>query len=122
MRIAVIGVGGVGGYFGGQLAASGEDVLFVARGAHLAALRENGLTIESQRGPLQNLKVQATDNPASHGPVDIVMLGVKLWDTDAALQLARPLVGTQTALVSFQNGVDSVEKVTKAFGAAATLD
>src|SRR5690606_16826403 len=86
MRIAVIGVGGVGGYFGGQLAASGEDVLFVARGAHLTALRETGLTIESQRGPLQNLKVQATDDPAGHGPVDIVMLGVKLWDTDAALQ------------------------------------
>lgn len=121
MRIAVIGVGGVGGYFGGQLAAADEEVLFVARGAHLAALRKDGLTVESGRGPLQGLKVNATDDPAGHGPVDIVMLGVKLWDTDAALQQARPLVGKQTAVVSFQNGIESIERITAAFGAGAAL-
>lgn len=121
MRIAVIGVGGVGGYFGGQLAASGEEVLFVARGAHLAAMREKGLTIESERGSQQGLKVQATDDPSGHGPVDVAMIGVKLWDTDAALELCRPLVGPQTAVVSFQNGVESIEKITTVFGAGAAL-
>lgn len=121
MRIAVIGVGGVGGYFGGHLAAAGEDVLFVARGAHLAALQRDGLTVESQRGPLQGLKVQATDDPAGHGPVDLVILGVKLWDTEAALALAKPLVGPQTAVVSFQNGVESIAKIGQAFGETAAL-
>lgn len=121
MRIALIGVGGVGGYFGGQLAAAGEDVLFVARGAHLAALQKDGLTVESERGPLKHLKVAATDNPAGHGPVDVVMLGVKLWDTDAALAQAEPLVGPQTAIVSFQNGIESIEKITAACGGQAAL-
>src|SRR3546814_8006657 len=89
MRIAVIGVGGVGGYFGGQLAALGEDVLFVARGAHLAALQKDGLTVESERGQLKNTKVNATRDTAGHGPVDLVVLGVKMWDTAAALQAAK---------------------------------
>lgn len=121
MRIAVIGVGGVGGYFGGQLAAAGQDVVFVARGAHLAALRSHGLSVESQVGPLRNLRVNATDDPAGHGPVDLVILGVKLWDTDAALQMAKPLVGPPTAIVSFQNGIESVERITAAYGAQAAL-
>lgn len=121
MRIAVIGVGGVGGYFGGHLAAAGEDVLFVARGAHLAALRQDGLTVESERGPLNRLKVAATDNPAGHGSVDIVMLGVKLWDTEAALAQAKPLVGPQTAIVSFQNGIESVDRIAAAYGEQAAL-
>lgn len=121
MRIAIIGVGGVGGYFGGRLAAAGEDVLFVARGAHLKALQTDGLSIESANGALKNLKVNATDDVSKHGPVDVVILGVKLWDTEAALEQARPLVGPQTAVVSFQNGVESIAQIRKAFGDAAAL-
>lgn len=122
MRIAVIGVGGVGGYFGGLLAAAGADVVFVARGAHLKALQENGLSIESSVRSLSGVKVRASDDPASlGGPVDLVLLAVKLWDTDAALAAARPLVGEHTAIVSLQNGIEAVDKVSGAFGAAHTL-
>lgn len=122
MRIAVIGVGGVGGYFGGLLAAAGADVVFVARGAHLKALQENGLSIESSVRPLSGVKVRASDDPASlGGPVDLVLVAVKLWDTDAALEAARPLVGEHTAIVSLQNGIEAVDKVSGAYGAARTL-
>lgn len=121
MRIAIIGVGGVGGYFGGRLAAAGEDVLFVARGAHLQALQSNGLTIESANGALRNFRVNATDDVSRHDPVDVVMLSVKLWDTEAALEQARPLVGPNTTIVSFQNGVESIAQIRKAFGDASAL-
>ncbi|WP_290978532.1 2-dehydropantoate 2-reductase [Ferrovibrio sp.] len=122
MRIAVIGVGGVGGYFGGLLAAAGVDVVFVARGAHLKALQENGLSIESSVRPLSGVKVRASDDAASlGGPVDLVLVAVKLWDTDAALAAARPLVGEHTAIVSLQNGIEAVGKVSAAYGAARTL-
>ncbi len=104
MRIAVIGSGGVGGYFGARLASGGADVTFLARGAHLAAMRSEGLTVE---GPdaLHLDKVQATDDPARMGVVDLVMFAVKLWDTDAVLEQIRPIVGPNTVLISFQNGV-----------------
>jgi hypothetical protein len=81
MRIAIVGSGGVGGYFGGRLAATGVDVTFIARGAHLAAMRERGLRIESPAGNLHVPRVSATDDPASVGPVDIVFFTVKLYDT-----------------------------------------
>src|SRR5271154_1106304 len=81
MKIAMMGSGGVGGYFGGRLAAKGYDVTFVARGAHLAAMRQNGLTIESGLAPMTLKPVKATDDPATLGPVDVVLLSVKLWDT-----------------------------------------
>ena len=83
MRIAILGSGGVGGYFGGRLAETGTDVTFIARGAHLAALRERGLRIDSPQGNHQVARVQATDDPATVGPVDIVFFTVKLYDTDA---------------------------------------
>lgn len=104
MRIAVIGSGGVGGYFGARLAKGGADVTFLARGAHLAAMRSEGLTIE---GPdaLHLDKVQATDDPAQMGVADLVMFAVKLWDTDTVLEQIRPVVGPNTVLISFQNGV-----------------
>jgi 2-dehydropantoate 2-reductase len=105
MRVAVMGSGGLGGYFGALLAKGGTDVSFIARGAHLQAMQRGGLRIESGPDSFHVEDVRATDDPAEVGPVDLVMVCVKLWDTEAALQQLRPLVGSDTALVSFQNGV-----------------
>lgn len=105
MHITIMGTGGVGGYFGARLAKAGCDVTFVARGAQLAALRERGLRIESPLGNLHLPKVQATDRPADIGKTDLVLFGVKLWDTEAAAESIKPLIGADTAVVSFQNGV-----------------
>jgi 2-dehydropantoate 2-reductase len=105
MRITVMGTGGVGGYFGARLAAAGCDVTFVARGRQLDAIRHRGLRIESPRGDLHLAQVKATDTPAEIGGADVVLFGVKLWDTAAAAESVKPLVGEQTAVVSFQNGV-----------------
>jgi 2-dehydropantoate 2-reductase len=116
MRIAILGSGGVGGYFGGRLAASGVDVTFIARGAHLAALRDHGLRIESPGGNLHVPRISATDDPMTVGPVDIVFFTVKLYDTEAATRLLPPLIGPNTLVVPFQNGVDSVEVLTRAVG------
>ena len=118
MRIAILGSGGVGGYFGGRLAASGVDVTFIARGAHLAAMRSHGLRIESPNGNLHIPRVSATDNPASVGPVDIVFFTVKLYDTDSAVAAISPLVGPETIVIPFQNGVDSVDLLTERLGKA----
>ena len=104
MRIAVMGSGGLGGYFGARLAAGGASVHFIARGEHLQAMRSDGLRIEGPAA-LHLARVSATDDPAEVGVVDVVMLCVKLWDTEAALLQMRPLVGPATAIISFQNGV-----------------
>src|SRR6478609_9645553 len=116
MRIAIVGSGGVGGYFGGRLAAAGEDVHFLARGAHLAALRERGLRIESLGGDIHVPQVKATDAPAEIGPADLVFFTVKLYDTQSALALLPPLIGPQTLVVPFQNGVESIDVLTRACG------
>lgn len=105
MRIAVMGSGGVGGYFGARLAVGGADVTFVARGAHLAAMRTQGLTIESEHEPIHLQSVKVTDDPATIGPADVVMFCVKLWDTEAAARTLLPIIGPETVLISFQNGV-----------------
>ena len=106
MKIAVMGSGGVGGFYGGRLAHAGYDVTFVARGAHLAAMRKNGLTIENEeQGDLHVPKVKVTDDAAWIGPVDLVLIAVKLWDTEAAAHAVRPIVGPRTAVLSLQNGV-----------------
>jgi 2-dehydropantoate 2-reductase len=105
MRVAVVGSGGLGGYFGALLARGGAEVSFIARGEHLAAIRGSGLRVEAGPETLHLGHVRATDDPAEIGPVDLVMVCVKLWDTEAAVQMIRPLVGPDTALVSFQNGV-----------------
>jgi 2-dehydropantoate 2-reductase len=105
MRVAVMGSGGLGGYFGALLAKGGTDVSFMARGAHLDAMRRDGLRVEGGPEPFHLEHVHATDDPGEIGSVDLVMVCVKLWDTDAALQQLQPLVGPETALVSFQNGV-----------------
>ena len=100
-----MGSGGLGGYFGALLARGGADVSFIARGVHLEAMRRNGLRIDGGRDPFHLHQVRVTDDPAAIGPVDLVMVCVKLWDTEAALSQLRPLVGPETTLVSFQNGV-----------------
>src|SRR3954449_959837 len=105
MKIAVMGSGGVGGYFGARLAKGGADVHFVARGAHLAAMRESGIAIEGGPDPIHVPKVSATDAPQEIGVADLVLFAVKLWDTESALEMIRPMVGANTAIVSFQNGV-----------------
>lgn len=116
MKIAIFGSGGVGGYFGGRLAAAGEDVTFLARGAHLSALQQDGLHIESPNGSIHVRDVQATDHPRAVGPVDVVLFTVKLYDVDAAAATLAPLVGPDTVVITLQNGVDAVAMVAKHVG------
>jgi 2-dehydropantoate 2-reductase len=106
MKIAVMGSGGVGGFFGGRLAHAGSNVHFVARGAHLAALRAHGLTIANkEQGDIHVAKVNVTDDPASIGVADLVIIAVKLKDTEAAALAVKSIVGPHTAVLSLQNGV-----------------
>ena len=121
MKIAVMGAGGVGGYFGAKLAASGEEVHFIARGAHLEAMQKNGLQVLSANGDVRLKPGNATGDPASVGPVDLVMIAVKLWSTEDALRDAKPMVGPNTAVVSFQNGVVAVDAIAKQYGKERTL-
>lgn len=116
MRIAVMGAGAVGGYFGARLQAAGADVAFLARGRHLAAIRQDGLRIESASGELQLTDIVATDDPAAVGPVDVVLFAVKLWDTEAAAAAIRPLIGPRTAVITLQNGVTSLDVLSAALG------
>ena len=120
MRIAIVGAGGVGGYFGGRLAAAGVDVAFLARGAHLEALRARGLRIVSPKGDVHLRRVTAESHPAVIGPVDVVFFAVKLYDTDSALPMLQPLIGAGTQVIGFQNGVETVGTLTRAVGAAHT--
>jgi 2-dehydropantoate 2-reductase len=120
MRIAIVGAGGVGGYFGGRLAAAGADVAFLARGAHLAAMRARGLRITSPKGDLHLPRVTAESDPRAIGPVDVAFFAVKLYDTDDAVALLPPLVGPHTVVVGFQNGVETVASLTRAVGASHT--
>jgi 2-dehydropantoate 2-reductase len=119
MKIAVVGSGGLGGYFGGRLAFAGEDVHFLARGAHLAALKQRGLRVESVLGDfaLDAADTQATADPASVGPSEIVLFTVKAYDTDTAARDILPsLIGPDTAVISLQNGIDNEEKLAAALG------
>ncbi|MDP9867977.1 MULTISPECIES: 2-dehydropantoate 2-reductase [Streptosporangium] len=121
MKIAVIGAGGIGGYFGGRLAAAGHDVSFVARGAHLGALRSEGLTVESPAGDLAVPRVRATDDPRDIGEVDYVLLAVKTWQLAPAVAALAPLMGAGTAVVTLQNGVEAPAQVAEAVGRDAVL-
>jgi 2-dehydropantoate 2-reductase len=111
-----MGSGGVGGYFGARLAQGGCDVGFIARGAHLAALRERGLVVESKLGNVSLSKVCATDDPATLGSVDVVLIGVKLWDTEAAARAISPIVGPETTVLSLQNGVQKDDVLRRVLG------
>jgi 2-dehydropantoate 2-reductase len=118
MRIAVVGVGGTGGYFGGLLARAGEDVTFIARSANLEALRAWGLTVESRLAGTFTLPVRVTDDPSEVGPVDLILFCVKTYDTDTAAESVRPLIRPDTMVVSLQNGVDNVERIARTTGYA----
>lgn len=122
MKIAMMGSGGVGGFFGGRLAHAGYDVSFIARGAHLAAMRERGLTIENeQQGEIRVPKVRATDDPAQIGQVDLVIVSVKLWDTESAAKQIKPLLGPRTGVISLQNGVIKDDILRRELGDAAVM-
>jgi 2-dehydropantoate 2-reductase len=121
MRIAVIGAGGVGGGFGGALAKAGADVTFVARGAHLQAMRANGLRVEGGRGETLIAPAQATDDPATIGQVDFVLFCVKLWDVETAGESIRSLIGRTTAVIPLQNGIDAAERLIPILGASAVM-
>ena len=117
MRIAMMGSGGIGGYFGGRIAAAGVDVAFIARGRQLAAMRESGLRLDSRdRGDAIINPVSVSDDPAQIGPVDYVIIGVKLWDTENAGRSILPLLGPDTAILSLQNGVDCDDLLTPIVG------
>jgi len=121
MRIAILGSGGVGGYFGGRLAAAGTDVTFIARGAHLEAIRRHGLRIQSPRGDAHIADAKAVATIAEAGPVDLVLVGVKLWDTEAIAPTLRPLAEAGAAILSLQNGVQKDEILRRHLPAEAVM-
>jgi 2-dehydropantoate 2-reductase len=116
MKIVMMATGGVGGYYGARLAAGGHDVYFIARGAHLAALRTNGLKLISANGDLHLRSVYATDEPATLGTADIVIFAVKQYDTETAARLVVPVIGDETAVISIQNGMDPRERLKSIIG------
>ena len=120
MKIAAMGAGGVGGYFGARLQQAGYDVTFFARGRHLEAIRSGGLRIESPHGDAL-LKVRVLEDPREAGVADVVLFAVKLWDTETAAEKLRPVVGPETALIPFQNGVESIARLRKVFPEKAVL-
>lgn len=117
MKIAVMGSGGVGGYFGARLADAGNDVSFIARGAHLEAIRDEGLRVKSPFGDMHVTSVRATNDPADVGPVDIVLFATKLYDTESAGEMCKPFIGDDTAVISLLNGVDSEDQLSQILGA-----
>ena len=120
MRIAAMGAGGVGGYFGARLQQAGHEVVFFARGRHLQAIQENGLSVESPHGSVR-LRAQVFADPAQVKPVDVVLFAVKLWDTESAAQQIRPIVGPDTVVIPFQNGVESIDRLRKVLPERAVM-
>ena len=121
MRIAVFGAGGVGGYFGGRLAQAGEEVIFIARGAHLQAMRAAGLWVESIKWDFRVQPVWACDDPAEVGTVDAVIVAVKAWQVTEAAQAMKPLMGSQTFVVPLENGVEAPEQLAAILGRERVL-
>jgi 2-dehydropantoate 2-reductase len=121
MRIAVVGAGGVGGGFGVALAKAGADVAFIARGAHLSAMKSTGLKVGGGRGESHLVPTRATDDPAEIGEVDIVLFCVKLWDVESAGQRIKPLIGANTAVIPLQNGIDAAERLIPILGKNAVI-
>src|SRR5690349_15907673 len=116
MRIVVFGTGGVGGYFGGRLACAGEDVVFIARGEHLRAIKTKGLTVDSTDGDFVIDPAQATDEVSEVGEVELVILGVKAWQVPEAARAIKPIVGAHTTVLPLQNGVDAVSQLVNELG------
>jgi len=121
MRIAIIGTGGIGAPLGASLARAGQDVAFVASGAHLEAMRANGLRVEGDRGETLIRPAEAIDDPSSLDPVDLVLFCVKLWDVETAGNHIRPLIGGDTVVIPLQNGIDASERLAPILGAAHLL-
>ena len=111
MKIAIMGTGGVGGYYGGLLAQQGHDVTFIARGAHLAAIQKNGLQVKSIHGDFHIQPAPATDEPAQVGPIDLVVFCTKTYSTDEAAGQIKPLVGAETIVLPLQNGIDAADRI-----------
>lgn len=116
MRIAIVGSGAVGGYFGAKLAQSGNDVTFIARGKHLAAIRAGGLRVRSPKLGDFTAKAAAEEDTARVGPVDLAIFAVKAYDNQTALPLLKPLIGKDSVVLTLQNGVDSVDDVASVAG------
>ncbi len=116
MRIAIMGSGGVGGYSGGLLAKAGQEVTFIARGAHLQAIRDKGLHVKSVHGDFTVSPVKATDRPGEIGAVDLVLVATKTYHTEEAAQAIKPLIGDNTVVISLQNGIDAAERIGSAVG------
>lgn len=121
MRIAMVGAGGVGGYFGGRLAQAGHDVTFIARGEHLKAMLQGGLRVESINGDFAVSPVQATDNPDDVTPVDLVILGVKAWQIPETAARLSPMIGPDTLVLPLQNGLEASSQVAEVLGPASVL-
>ena len=121
MRIAIMGSGALGGFFGGLLARSGQDVTFIARGAHLEAIRSFGLVVKSAMLGDFSVSAPATDDPREIGPVDLVLVSVKTYDLDAAAAQLSPLVGPQTAVLPIQNGIDATARIARAVSSDTVL-
>jgi 2-dehydropantoate 2-reductase len=121
MRIAVMAAGGVGGYFGALLSRAGNEVAFVARGRHLAAIRDRGLTVRTDTGDIRIEKAIVSDDPAKLGHAEVVLFAVKLWDTEQASEAIRPLLDRDTVVIPFQNGVECVERVSAVVGASHVM-
>ena len=121
MRIAVFGTGGVGGYFGGRLAEAGNDVIFIARGAHLEAIRRHGLRVESIAGNFQVAPAAVSDDPAAVGTVDLVLVGVKAPQVPEAARAMKPLIGPDTAVLPLQNGVEAAGQLGRVLGPAPVI-
>lgn len=117
LRVAVFGAGGVGAYFGARLAEGGAELAVIARGAHLDAIKGNGLRVDSVLGDMHVTPAIATADPADVGPVDVVLLGVKTWQVADVTQSLRPLLGPETLVVPLQNGVETIDELTVALGA-----
>ena len=116
MRIAIFGAGSVGGYFGGRLAQVGEDVIFIARGEHLKAMRTHGLRVDSINGDFAVQPVQATDDPSKTGVVDLVLVGVKAWQVSEAAEAMRPMIGPETFVLPLQNGIEAPAQLSEVLG------
>jgi len=121
MKFAIFAAGGVGGYFGGRLAQAGHDVTFIARGAHLAAIRQAGLKVDSIDGDFVIQPAKATDDPTSVGAVDVLLVAVKAWQMEAAIEQMKFLVGTNTVIIPVLNGVEAPEPLSAAFGSECVL-
>ena len=116
MRIAIFGAGGIGGYLGGRLSQAGEEVVLIARGEHLQAIKEHGLRVDSIKGDFVATPALATDNPTEAGPVDAVILGVKAWQVLDAAKAMRPMIGPETFVVPMQNGVEATAQLASVLG------